>query len=847
MDYWEFWCRSTFALFSFLLSPLIGILLLIGSSKGMASKTLLSRRSSSTVAKNESKRERVFSLLSGSGGEDNGTTRTIRPSLLRRSTTLSGHPEKDSIKINILEKSDPRLFKDLPDLPNDILTNEDENIIEKDDVIAEENKTKSKLERKPNLRKVLSSPNRLSLLRPTPLKLSRFPDWLSSSSSSRSPSNNSISPLSESSTATESSSNEEKSNEEKVKLIRKKSFNLLSPSDWLKSPSIASFRNKSMENCTSVPEEMQIQLSIVDDETFSLAEELGLLDPQSSRTSFHSIQESIIGTLPDTDTPRTCEVEGQNSGETQWSQESAKEKDRVQSDEETNPNSESDETIDQENFKEALVESPNTASNTEMLKIEEAWTAFNVSPGIDEVEHRLETEQTGFPMSVDTLTSYDKTRSTPDVCENDQQYLTVSKPLFLRTISERTASSLGELDFYSANSSLTELGELTINGTADRDLEEEPEEDSKSESNAESISKESSRSPCLSSISPTSSIHSPLSKSGTHITSIPSTPTSFTSTALSSPETKVKRFSPSDLAEFLTQSYWSEDSEEEEELAKTLKEKKVRNKRKFNKTTSSNNEIPRHSQISKRLGLIFDHPFHQTLSTNPNRKSFGGKRKGNTFEGDSPQFDVDSSFLDFNISSSGPSKKPSKLLTSLTYVPHLLRHKGSTTNLGASSSTATEMQRSKSANDLLSSYKKNPQNNEEISPLSSKIPSPTQSDKFEHDQIQKLPPRSLTSLANYPLLLSPINSPPQPQSPRTHRLSHKPSLPALLEGRTLTNDSHESKFRYRSITTSDQSMMRRTQSAQRSSWHPQPLHSRQFQDNLLSNGWTMEREHYSAS
>ncbi|PWN31914.1 uncharacterized protein FA14DRAFT_181834 [Meira miltonrushii] len=796
--------------------------------------SLLSRRSSSIASKPEIKKERILSILNGA--ENDAMAKSTRPSLLRRSTTLSGYPKKEKIETNILDKADPRLFKDLPELPSEIQFQEDKSI-EKDDVIIEENNTKSKLERRPRLKKVLSSPNRLSLLRPTPLKLNRFPDWLSGSNS-RSPSNKSVSPLSQASTITESS------NEEKARLTSKKSFYLLSPSDWLRSP-----KNKSMENCSIVPGEAQLQLDNGNDEIISLAEELDLYQSESTRTSFHSTHESILGTLPDTHT--SPQTETPHSEDSQWSQESAKEMTESQPQQErnglhvdgsaddTSPNPGSDGTIDQDNYKEALGESSdNAAARAEMLKIEEAWTAFNVSPCTEESERKIEIDQNAFPMSVDTLTSYDKSRCTPDVCER-QQILTAAKPSLLSSISERT-SSLKGAEFHSANSSMTELGEPTRSDAA-KLTEEVNAEDKRCESTADS----SRKSFFLPSISPTSSMHSPLSKNSLQITSIPSTPTSYTSTALSSPDARrSKLFSRSELAEFQTQSYWSEDSGEDTEEFKELnkpKERKVRNKRKFNKSTSSSkDENVRNSIIGKRLGLIFDHSFHhQTPPPTPNRKSFG-KRKGNVFGGDSPTLDGDSSFLDVGTTTSS-SKKPSRLLMSLTYVPQLLRHKGSTINLGSSMSTAaTEMQRSKSANDLASSYKKF-QSTVETSSFPKKIFSPTQSD---HSESYSIPQRSVTSLGESPLLLSPIT--PQTQAPRSRRLSHKPSLPALLEGRKLTSDSHEAKLRQFTFpASSDSTTTKRSQSSQRSSWHPHS-HGQQlsFQDNLFSNGWTMEREHF---
>ena len=83
---------------------------------------------------------------------------------------------------------------------------------------------------------------------------------------------------------------------------------------------------------------------------------------------------------------------------------------------------------------------------------------------------------------------------------------------------------------------------------------------------------------------------------------------------------------------------------------------------------------------------------------------------------------------------------------------------------------------------------------------------------------------------------------PQSQSPtRSNRLSHKPSLPSLLEGRMLTNDSHLSQINQQFL---DQNMIRQSQIAKRSSWHPlsSGQHPSQFRDNLAINGWTIERE-----
>lgn len=826
----------SFCFFSLLLSSLtqIGFLnFYIGFGDEMTSRSsLLPKRSSSIFVKPETRKERVLSFLNSR--EDDAIAKGTRPSLLRRSTTLSGHPKKEKIETNILNKADPRLFKDLPELPGEIQLQKDK-LIEIGDVIIEENNAKSKLERRPRLKKVLSSPNRLSLLRPTPLKLNRLPDWLSGSNS-RSPSNKSVSPLSEVSTITESS------NEEKVKIKRKRSFYLLSPSDWLRSP-----KNKSLESCSMVPEEIQLQLDNENDEIISLAEELDLCQSDSPRTSFHSTQESILGTLPGRNT--SPQADNPKTVDSQWSQESAKELVDSQQQEErngvhvdesaddTSPNSGSDSTVDQDNYKEVFAKSSDhAAAKSEMLKIEEAWTAFNISPGIDEGEGKLQIDQNAFPMSVDTLTSYDKARYTPDVCER-QQFLSNVKPSLLSSISERT-SSLAGTEFHSANSSMTELGEPSATN-ADKLTEEVNVKDKGSEDTTESIS----RSSFLPSISSTSSMHSPLSNISLQNTSIPSTPTSHTSTVLSSPDARrSKRFPPSELAEFNTQSYWSEDSGEDTEEFKEInkpKERKVRNKRKFNKSASSSkDENIRNSQIGKRLGLIFDHPFHhQTPPSTPTRKSFVN-RKGNSFGGDSLEVDGDSSFLDIGTAAS-PSRKPSRLLMGLTYVPQLLRHKGSTITLGASTSTTTtEMQRSKSANDLASSYKIC-QNSERFSSIPKKMPYPTQSDRSKSDSIFQ---RSFMSLGDSPLLLSPIT--PQEQSPKSQRLPHKPSLPALLEGRMLTNDSHETKLRQFSFPSSDQNTTRRSQPAQRSSWHPESYGQSQFQNNLFSNGWTMEREYY---
>lgn len=795
--------------------------------------TTTSRRSS-CIDELEVKAERMLSLSS-----EHGTLSSdARPSLLRRSTTLSGYPRKDQDEAKILEKTDPRLFKDLPELPNDLASGED--AVEEQILMTKEEETvKSNLQRRPRLRKVLSSPNRLSLLRPAPLKLQRFPEWLGGGS--RSPSSKSVSPMSSASINTESS-NEAKDVEEKVGLKQKKSFKLLSPSDWLKSPSRVIFRDRPSDSCAALEERRQAEET--DPDTFSLAEELDLIqsESESPRSSFHSTKESILGSIAGLN---KHETENTKSQETQWSQESGRESELIEAEGEdaqtsfiediykTKTTSGSEETLDHDHRqnkdgRNEIVEFNEAEESAEVEKIEEAWTAFNVSPGVNEMEKKLINDQNAFPVTVDTLTSYDRSRATPDVGE-DHIHLKLRTPLLLNPISERTVSTFTEPQFFSANSSMTELDDLSKN-VAPGQSEESDANEIKKVSRKIGDADEPPRSSIFSVNSHISSLESPL-KNTSSLTSIPSTPTSFTSTALSSPIAQTKRFSPSNLSEFITHSHWSDDSDEEEDTSRA-KEKRLRNKKKFKSTFSGlKDENPRNSQMGKRLGLIFDHPFHPISHTNPNRKSIGTKKKS-ADGGESPQFDLEASFLDINTVHS-PIRMPSKLLMGLTYVPHLLRHRCSTINFDEQTSSVTEMQRSKSTNDLASSYRKKKRNSEKISTVRSNTLSPTQSQDSEPEPETSPPRKSVASYADQPFLLSSISPQLSPTSPKLNRLSHKPSLPVLLEGRMLTNESNGKRLN--SSVTLDQGMNRLNQQAQRSSWHPYSFvpHSSQFRDDII--------------